>query len=159
MSNDIERIWRNRLWSTLRHYSGIRWYWLWKQWETLDKLAAFPLEIWTGNVKNNLLTHGAEPFLRSCQLCSHSGTSQHFKEPEGSSPCWQEPYVLVFLVVSFLLAFPPISYMHSLSPPFVLHSLRISSSFWLDHSNYGLWGVQVMKLLVMQFLPISRCQE
>jgi hypothetical protein len=24
-----------------------------------------------------LLTYGAEPFLRSCQLCSHSGTSQH----------------------------------------------------------------------------------
>jgi hypothetical protein len=38
-----------------------------------------------------LLTYGAEPFLRSCQLCSHSGTSQHFKEPEGSSPCSQDP--------------------------------------------------------------------
>jgi hypothetical protein len=38
------------------------------------------------------LTYGAEPFLRSCQLCSHSGTSQHFKEPEGSSPCSQEPF-------------------------------------------------------------------
>jgi hypothetical protein len=55
-------------------------------------------------------------------------------EPEGSSPYSQEPstgpypesdrpsphhvncqptYVLVFLVVSFLLASPPISYMHS----------------------------------------------
>jgi hypothetical protein len=32
------------------------------------------------------LTHGAEPFLRSCQLCSHSRTSQHFMEPEGSLP-------------------------------------------------------------------------
>jgi hypothetical protein len=37
------------------------------------------------------LTHGAEPFLRSCQLCSHSRTSQHFMEPEGSLPCSQEP--------------------------------------------------------------------
>jgi hypothetical protein len=37
------------------------------------------------------LTHGAEPFLRSCQLCSHSRTSQHFMEPEGSSQCSQEP--------------------------------------------------------------------
>jgi hypothetical protein len=36
---------------------------------------------------------------------------------------------LVFLVVSFLLAFPPISYMHSSPPPFVLHALPISSSF------------------------------
>jgi hypothetical protein len=25
-----------------------------------------------------LVTYGAEPFLRSCQLCSHSGNSQQF---------------------------------------------------------------------------------
>jgi hypothetical protein len=31
-----------------------------------------------------LFTYGAEPFLRSCQLCSYSRTSQHFMEPEGS---------------------------------------------------------------------------
>jgi hypothetical protein len=30
---------------------------------------------------------------------------------------------LVFLVVSFLLAFPPISYIHSSAPPFMLHAL------------------------------------
>jgi hypothetical protein len=35
---------------------------------------------------------------------------------------------LVFLVVSFLLAFPPDSYTHSSSPPFMLHALPISSS-------------------------------
>jgi hypothetical protein len=29
------------------------------------------------------LTHGAEPFLKSRQMCSHTGTSQHFKELEG----------------------------------------------------------------------------
>jgi hypothetical protein len=38
-----------------------------------------------------LLTHGAEPFLRSRQLCSHPKTSQHFMEPEGPLPCSQEP--------------------------------------------------------------------
>jgi hypothetical protein len=38
-----------------------------------------------------LLTYGAEPFLRSRQLCSPSSTSQHFMEPEGSTPCSQEP--------------------------------------------------------------------
>jgi hypothetical protein len=38
-----------------------------------------------------LLTYGAEPFLRSCQLCSHWRTSQHFMEPEGSLTCTQEP--------------------------------------------------------------------
>jgi hypothetical protein len=31
-------------------------------------------------------------------------------------------YVSVFLVVSFLLAFPPISYIHSSCTPFVLHN-------------------------------------
>jgi hypothetical protein len=31
---------------------------------------------------NSSLTHGAEPFLRSCQLCSYSRTSQHFMENE-----------------------------------------------------------------------------
>jgi hypothetical protein len=32
-----------------------------------------------------LLIYGAEPFLRSCHLCSPSRTPQHFMEPEGSS--------------------------------------------------------------------------
>jgi hypothetical protein len=32
-------------------------------------------------------THGAEPFLRSRQLCSCSRTCQHFMEPEGSLSC------------------------------------------------------------------------
>jgi hypothetical protein len=36
---------------------------------------------------NYFLTDKAEPFLKSCQLCSHSRTSQHFLEPEGSSRC------------------------------------------------------------------------
>jgi hypothetical protein len=45
-------------------------------------------------VQSKLLTHsltyGTEPFLRSCQLCRYSTTSQHFMEPEGSLPCSQE---------------------------------------------------------------------
>jgi hypothetical protein len=90
-------------------------------------------------------THGSEPFLRSCQVCSYSRTSQHFMEPEVSLLCSQEPStgpysepddtvhtilsylskiyfnivhppVTLFLTVSFLLMFPPISYMHSSSP-------------------------------------------
>jgi hypothetical protein len=31
--------------------------------------------------------HGAEPFLRSCQLYRYSRTSHHFMEPEGSLQC------------------------------------------------------------------------
>jgi hypothetical protein len=34
---------------------------------------------------------GAEPFLRSRQLCSCLRTSQNFMEREGSLPCSQEP--------------------------------------------------------------------
>jgi hypothetical protein len=58
---------------------------------------------------------------------------------------------LVFLVVSFLLAFPPISYMHCSSPPFVLYALPISSSLTY-HSNYVWRGVQVMKLLIANLI-------
>jgi hypothetical protein len=42
-------------------------------------------------ISTRLLTYGAEPFLRSCQSCGNSRTSQHFMKPEGSSPCSQEP--------------------------------------------------------------------
>jgi hypothetical protein len=38
-----------------------------------------------------ILTHGAQHFLRSRQLCSYPRTSQHFIEPVGSLPCSQEP--------------------------------------------------------------------
>jgi hypothetical protein len=37
------------------------------------------------------LTHGAEPFLGSCQLSSHSRNSQHFMETKDSLRCSQEP--------------------------------------------------------------------
>jgi hypothetical protein len=61
---------------------------------------------------------------------------------------------LVFLVAYFLLAFPPIIYKLSSSPPFVLHGPPISSSAtWL----FCTWRrVQIMKLLVMQFSPFNR---
>jgi hypothetical protein len=41
----------------------------------------------------------------------------------------------VFLVVSFLLSFPPIPYVHSSSPPFVLHAMPISSNNILFNFN------------------------
>jgi hypothetical protein len=46
---------------------------------------------------------------------------------EGSQVVPARAYFLVFLVVSFLLAFPPISYRHSFLFPFVLYVLPISS--------------------------------
>jgi hypothetical protein len=65
---------------------------------------------------------------------------------------------LVVLVVS--PSFSPVPYMHSYSPPFVLHASP-SHPHWLDHSNYTWRRVQVMKLLIMQFtqptVPSSFC--
>jgi hypothetical protein len=37
------------------------------------------------------ITHGAEPFLRSCQFCDHLRTSHHFMKPESSLTRSQEP--------------------------------------------------------------------
>jgi hypothetical protein len=73
--------------------------------------------------------------------CSQEPSNGPYPEPDRSSPYDLIPsylskihfnimhitYVLVFLVVSFLLAFPPISYMHSSSPPFVLHALPLTT--------------------------------
>jgi hypothetical protein len=54
----------------------------------------------------------------------------------------------------FPSGFPPESYMHSSSPPCVLHALP-SHPPWLDHSNYTWRTVQVMKLLIVHFPPTS----
>jgi hypothetical protein len=44
-------------------------------------------------------------FLRSCQLCSHSKTSQHFKEPEGPypEPVRSSPYHPILSVLRSIL--------------------------------------------------------
>jgi hypothetical protein len=123
------------------------------------------------------LTDGAEPFLKSHQLCSHSVTSQHFMEPEGSLPYSQDPstgphpepdqsspyhpILRSILILSIHLrlglpsglfpSFTPISYMHSSSP----HSFYMpcpSHPPLLTHSNYTWRRVQVIQLLIMQFL-------
>jgi hypothetical protein len=60
-------------------------------------------------------------------------------------------YVLVFLVVSFLLVFPPKSYMHS-SSPYSCYMTCPSHPSRLDHSNYTWRRVQAMKLLICSFL-------
>jgi hypothetical protein len=47
-----------------------------------------------GDFAKTIVTYGTEPFLRSCQLCSPSRTSQHFMEPEVSIPCSQKPSIV-----------------------------------------------------------------
>jgi hypothetical protein len=79
------------------------------------------------------LTHGAELFLRSCQLCSHSKTSQRFMEPEDSFPCSQErsigpypephrsnPYHPILSKIHFNVIHPPTSWASQWSPSFRL---------------------------------------
>jgi hypothetical protein len=63
-------------------------------------------------------------------------------------------YVLVFLVFSFRLAFPPILlyvflFAHSCYMPCSSHTP------WLDHSNFTWRRVQVIKFPIMQFSPTS----
>jgi hypothetical protein len=68
-----------------------------------------------------LLTHRAQPLFRSCKLCSHSKTSQHFMEPE---LCSQEPST----------DFYPEPNQSNASHPFSLKS----SSVWSTDLHHGL---------------------
>jgi hypothetical protein len=82
-----------------------------------------------------LLTHGAELFLRSRQLCSPSRTSQNFMETESSIPCSQEPstgpysepyqsnpHYPILSKIHFNIVHPPTSW----SSPWTLY-------LWLSH--------------------------
>jgi hypothetical protein len=100
-------------------------------------------DVWQ-SVGIHSVIHGAEPFLRSRQLCSYPRTSYHFMEPEGSyqiSPIHTIPSYLSkihFNIVHplrlglpsglFPSGFPTnILYAYHFSP-FLLHALPISSS-------------------------------
>jgi hypothetical protein len=65
-------------------------------------------------------------------------------------------HALVFLAVSFLLAFPQISYRHSSSPPFLLHPLLISSSLTIHSTilgeEYRLWSSSLCSFLQSSFI-------
>jgi hypothetical protein len=104
-----------------------------------------------------------EYLLRSCKSLTYWKLSQYFMEPEGSLPCSQqsatgsypEPdqsspyylilskihfntlptYIYVFLIVAFLLAFPPKWCAHS-SPTCVLHAQAISFAFTRSFELY-----------------------
>jgi hypothetical protein len=120
--------------------------------------------------------------LRSCQLCSHSRTSQHSMEHEGSLPCSQDPstgphpepdrpspyhpilsYLRSILILTTHLCLGlPSGLFSSAFPTNILYSFRFSQicatrpAHLIVHSNYVWRGVQVMKLLIMQFSPIPR---
>jgi hypothetical protein len=67
------------------------------------------------------LTHGAEPFLRSCQLCSYSRTSQHFMKPEVPVLSQINPIHTIPSYPSkihFHIVHPPMSWSSQWSPSF-----------------------------------------
>jgi hypothetical protein len=76
------------------------------------------------------LTHGAEPFLRSYQLCSYLRTSQYFIEPEGSLQC---SLVHVQCQINPIHTIPsnlPEIHFNIVHPP---TSFKWSLSIWLSH--------------------------
>jgi hypothetical protein len=82
-----------------------------------------------------LLTYGAEPFLRSCQLCNHPGNSQNFKEPEGSSPYSQDPYTCSYPESdSYSLYHPILSLLGSIT--ILSTQLRLDLPSGLFHSGF-----------------------
>jgi hypothetical protein len=103
----------------------------------------------------------------SSQLCSHSRTLHHFMEPEGSSPFHKSPPLVPILSqidpvhtipsylskIHFIIVHPLNEFLFSpiratCPAHFILLDLIILIMF--DER------VQVMKLLIMQFSPISR---
>jgi hypothetical protein len=125
------------------------------------------------------LFHGAESFLRSHQLLSYSGISQHFMEPEGSLPYSQEPSTVHILSqinlvhttlsyvskIHFNIILPPTSRTSfpSSFPTKTLYSLLPQACYmpcpshppWLGQSDYIWRRMQFKKLLIMHFRPTS----
>jgi hypothetical protein len=90
------------------------------------------------SVSPHLLTHGAEPFFRSRQICSRSRISQHFIELEGSLPCSQEPPLVPILgqidpihIIPFCTSKIHFNIVHSPTP----WPSQWSLSFWLSNQN------------------------
>jgi hypothetical protein len=123
--------------------------------------------VWCFIFLSKLQLHGAEPFLRSHQLCSYSRITQHCMEPGGSLPCSQgpssgpyrepdqsSPYHPIVSRRSILIhSYLRLGHPSGLSTTKILYVCYIScpSHPWCDHSNYTSRRVQVMKLLMMQF--------
>jgi hypothetical protein len=80
-------------------------------------------------------------------------TSHHPTSPR-SIPILSTHLHLSLLSDLFPLAFPPITYIHFFSPPFMLHAPPIHPPR-LDYSNYNWRTVQITKLLITHLSPLS----
>jgi hypothetical protein len=82
------------------------------------------------------LTYGAEPFLRSRQLYSHSRTPQYFMDLKGSLQCPQEPPTGPYSEPHQSNSHHPILSLQDPSyivRPSTSRSSQLSLSFWLSH--------------------------
>ena len=90
-------------------------------------------------------------------LCLQVPATCSYPELDWSSPCshpttWISILILSFQVVSFPQVSPPKPCMQLSSPPYVLHAPPISFSLF---STWNIWlGVQIIKLLTIQFSPL-----
>jgi hypothetical protein len=74
------------------------------------------------------LLHSQELLAFPCPESEQTSPHHPILTQQDSNWCYAPTYVLVFLAVSFPLAFLPITYTRSASPPFMLHAPPTSSS-------------------------------
>jgi hypothetical protein len=67
-----------------------------------------------------------------------------YRQPEQSSPCLSLPHGL------FPSGIPTKPCMHT-SGPHMCH-VHCPSNYWFDHLDHIWWGMQIMKIIIVQFL-------
>jgi hypothetical protein len=96
---------------------------------------------------------GSLPHSQELSTCSYPEPDQSSPHHSNLSHYYSPTSVLVFLAVSFLMDFLPITYTRSSSPPFVLHAT--DHLILLDLNILIILGeeAQITKLVIMQFSP------
>jgi hypothetical protein len=97
---------------------------------------------------------GSLPSLQELYTCTYPGPDQSSPQHsilslKGPSKCYLSTYVSVFLVVSFPLAFLPITYTRSSSPPFVLMSITTGPNSSEPYKTLRQCSVIIADLLIL----------
>jgi hypothetical protein len=96
-------------------------------------------------------SHGAEPFLRRCQLCSYSRTSQHFMEPKGNKTNTEKrrEEKLILLINLPTKKYILVSYIMNLSDTgAILNRVKIlqACKSYLCNRPWRPWGCEKLRL-------------